>query len=372
MNQLWARLSLTYALVTAVIVTLVVIIVFQLLAAPDFSQLDHAEFSTADIAALQQLQESGVLSRFLRGLFSLQLTFITLVATLAGALVSIWASRRLTRPLTQLEEATRRVGQRELGFRVESSGTDEMIALAEAFNRMVAQLDTAETLRQNLLADVSHELRTPLTVLQGSLRNALDDMKPLDPPQIAMLYDQTRQLNHLIADLHDLAQAEANRLPLQMMGVDFGDLVRQVCNLFAPLAADDGIEIVVESPTVVPLIRGDRTRLIQVLQNLVANALRYARSTVTLGLAQEDDRLLLTVADDGAGIAPEQVPHIFDRFYRADSSRTRETGGSGLGLAIVKSIVEAHNGTISVESAPDRGTCLTISFPLAPPDNPRH
>jgi signal transduction histidine kinase len=225
-------------------------------------------------------------------------------------------------------------------------------------------LEAAESRRQHLLADVSHELRTPLTVLQGNLRAALDDVTPLDPPQIAKLYDQTRQISHLITDLHDVAQAEAKQLPLHMAGVEMVDLVQQVGDIFAPLVEADGIELTVVTPPIAPLMRGDRARLMQVLQNLMSNALRYARASITLTITAAADQLVLTVADDGEGIDPTHVEHIFDRFYRADSSRTRDTGGTGLGLAIVKSIVEAHGGTVSAQSAVDEGTRIIVNLPI--------
>ena len=196
----------------------------------------------------------------------------------------------------------------------------------------------------------------------GAVGGGLERLAGLEPPQIAKLYDHTRQLNRLINDLHDLAQAEANRLSLNMTPLNLSELVTQAGELFAPLAEDSGLRIVVDTPSAT-MVQGDRARLMQVLQNLVANAMRYAKSEIRLVIQSNDDATMLTIEDDGIGIAPEHLEHIFDRFYRADSSRARQTGGTGLGLAIVKSLVEAHGGTVNALSQVGVGTTMQLSFP---------
>ena len=366
MNRLWVRLSLLY---TSVMLLVVLILLSLLFFTPDndirMNRADALEngLTSEQFDAIVLLNDTGVLREFVRSVFSVQLAVITTLTIVLGIVASIWMSYRMTRPLTQLEEATRKVGQHNLSYRVEESGTAEMIALANAFNGMAAELESAELRRQNLLADVSHELRTPLTVLQGNLRSALDDVSTLQPSQIAKLYDHTRQLNRLINDLHDLAQAEANRLSLNIAPINLGDLVTQAGELFAPLAEDSDLHITVDTPSRATTVNGDRARLMQILQNLVANALRYAKSEIRLSIQSDPKTTTLMIEDDGMGIEPEHLEHIFDRFYRADSSRTRQTGGTGLGLAIVKSLVEAHGGTINAESRLGFGTKMQLSFP---------
>ncbi len=361
MNRLWVRLSLVYVAVIVSVVLLLIVFLYFVPAAPLRPDgLFAANFSAEQLAALNFLAETGVLSRLIRGLFSVQLAGFMLVTLLAGVAASTYASYRLTQPLVDLEEAVEQFGQRDLSKRVAiPRGSEEMISLAHSFNGMAAALESAETRRQNLLADVSHELRTPLTVLQGNLRAALDGVAQLDPAKIAKLYDQTRQLNHLVQDLHDLAQAEANRLTLNQTTVDLAEMVQQIADIFAPLAEEEGIVVRVNSAESLT-INADHARLMQVFQNLVANALRYAASEIVLTVRRAGGFATVTISDDGNGISAEHLPHIFDRFYRADDSRSRETGGTGLGLAIVKSIVEAHDGMVDATSQSGQGTTFSV------------
>ena len=365
MNRLWVRLSLTYTTTTIFILVLITLLVRQTIGIGQrgLSNLPTT-LNPADAAAWQQLIASGSFEEMMRSIFSIQLIAGLMVISLAGIVGSIYASWRMTRPLTILEGAARKAGQRQLRHQAPVIGSQEMRSVAEAFNEMVTALNAAETRRQELLADVSHELRTPLTVLQGNLRAALDGVQQIDMEQIAKLYDQTRQLNHLINDLHDLAQAEAWRLPLRRTEVNIKALVDQAGEIFDLMAQENGITLTIDTPSVLPTLYGDSARLTQVLQNLITNALRYADTKVVLQVAALANEICITVTDDGEGIAPEHLPYIFDRFYRTDSSRTRETGGSGLGLAIVRSLVEAHGGRLAVTSTLNTDTTFTIHFPL--------
>lgn len=368
MNRLWLRLSVVY--VTTILVIFLTSVLLLLLSPPSPEMVSPGIFTAEEREAWEQLRSSPLLQTLLRQLLARQFLGALVVIILAGVVASVWASYRLTRPLARLESATRRVGRQGDRPRVPVEGTAEMIGLAEAFNGMVEQLEAGEARRRALLADVSHELRTPLTILQGNLRRALDEGGRLDPRQVATLYDQSRQLGHLVDDLHDLAQAESDQLALDRQGLDLDALVRQAADLFAPLAAERGLRLVVAPSAPLPPVRADRARLGQVLQNLLANALRYARGEIRLALEREQDEARLHIADDGAGIAAQHLPHLFDRFYRPDASRSRASGGSGLGLAIVRSIVEAHGWSITVRShvqGPEQGTTFTIAIPLNPP-----
>ena len=232
---------------------------------------------------------------------------------------------------------------------------------------MAADLEQAETLRQNLLADVAHELRTPLSVIQGNLQAILDDVFELDKTEIAQLYDQTRQLSRLVDDLHELAQAEAGQLHLEMTDLDLADLLADVTGIYTPIADATGIELQTRSSEGLPSIRGDRARLTQCLQNLLTNALRFTPpgGKVNVTLEGNSYHVTLRVADSGAGIVPEHLPYIFDRFYRANPARSRETGGAGLGLAITRAIIEAHKGEIEAHSDGEgMGSTLTIRLPV--------
>ena len=372
MNRMWVRLSIIYGSIIVVIALVLIVVFSQVFGSPDVNELARRlDLNEADTEVLRQLDNMDVLRRVFGVTFITQLFGIFVLAILSGVIASIWSSWIITRPLTILDNAIRRLSLGDDSTRVHIQGASrEVESLADSFNVMVDELAAAEKRRQHLLADVSHELRTPLTILQGNLRGMLDDVYTLDKDQIAKLYNHTRQLSHLVDDLHDLAQAEANRLPLVMMGVDLAQLVEQAGQLFTPLAQEAGIRLNVEVNPEMPMIRGDRQRLMQVLQNLIGNALRYARSEIHLTLTAQTDHVQLTIMDDGPGIDTSDLPHIFDRFYRTDTSRTRDTGGTGLGLAIVKSIVVAHNGTISARSRVDQGTTFSIILPLVPISSP--
>jgi signal transduction histidine kinase len=233
---------------------------------------------------------------------------------------------------------------------------------------MSAALEKGEQLRRNLVADVAHELRTPLSVIQGNLRAILDDVYTLDKEEVARLYEQTRHLSRLVNDLHELAQAEARQLPLNRQPANLNDLVALTGETFAPVAETKGVSLEMILPAQTISLNVDSTRLRQVLHNLLNNALRHTPKggRIMLNLEPNSEAINLSVSDTGEGIPPDHLPHIFNRFYRADAVRSRESGGTGLGLAIARAIVEAHNGQISAASsgAPGQGSTFTVTFPI--------
>ena len=285
------------------------------------------------------------------------------LATVFGMLVSRW----LSAPLIHLVDGTQAIAKRDLSFRVAEQGSDEMREVSNSFNRMAAALEDAETLRRSMLNDIAHELRTPLTVLEGNLRAILDDVYPLEKTEIARLYDQTRHLHRLVDDLRLLAQAEARQLPLQRTPSDLVALLEEA-ELFAPLAGEKNISLDTSLPRSSVLAAVDRMRFTQALQNLLTNALQHtpAGGVIRLSLRTEEETAAITVADNGDGIATEDMSRVFDRFYRVDKNRTRDTGGIGLGLAIAQALVEAHDGEIEVSSAGvGQGSTFTVRLPLA-------
>lgn len=309
--------------------------------------------------------------QFLLGWLSRSLLLVAAVGGVLGILFGILASRSLTSPLSRLAEAARAIGARDLTRRVEVEGSDEVKEVAQAFNDMAATLEGAETLRRNLVADVAHELRTPLSVLQGNLRAMLDDVYSLDKAEISRLYDETRLLSRLVNDLHELAQAEAGQLRLNRQTTDLADLVQSTAAAFSPAAEAKGVTLSTQVALDLPLVTADPARLTQVLHNLLANALRHTPSGGTISLRAgcelgKESQVWLAVQDSGEGISFRDLPHVFDRFYRADPARSRATGGAGLGLAIVRAIVEAHGGRVSAVSdgTPGHGSTFTVQLPL--------
>ncbi len=299
-----------------------------------------------------------------------QLQRTLLIAALAAAGLGIVSglviSRTVSRPLAQLAQTARAFAAHNWDQRVQVRGTEEVAEVAFAFNDMADSLQQSETLRRNLMADVAHELRTPLTVLQGNLRAMLDGVYPLERGEIATLYDETRLLNRLVDDLRELALAEAGQLKLNLQPIDLTPLVASTVTNFLPIAEERQLALSTTIDRAVD-VRADPDRAAQVLRNLIANALWHTppRGKVTVAAQLIDRGWQISITDTGEGIAPEDRPHVFDRFYRSDKSRTRHTGGSGLGLAIAKSLVEAMGGRIGVESKVDQGSRFWFTLPPA-------
>jgi two-component system OmpR family sensor kinase/two-component system sensor histidine kinase BaeS len=280
------------------------------------------------------------------------------VALLVGVIAGVLLARTLAAPLGQVSAAAGAIAAGDLSQRVPERGTVETQALARSFNQMAENLEQAEQLRRNLLADVAHELRTPLTVIQGNLQALLDGVYPLERAEIATIYDETRLLSRLVADLRELAQAEAGQLKLHLGPVDLVAVLVQTVDSFALLAQESQVRLDLDVPASLPPVIADSDRLAQVLRNLLANALRHAGpgGHVQVAARPEADRLRISVADGGPGIPAADLLHVFDRFWRGDPARSRDSGGSGLGLAITRHLVEAQGGVIGVESLEGEGT----------------
>ena len=279
------------------------------------------------------------------------------ILALAGFASWITATQ-LVRPIRALTTATKRTAEGDRTVRVDG-GAGEIGELAKSFNAMSEKLAENERQRQALVSDVAHELRTPLGNITGWLEATQDGLAEPDPHLIAMLLEESLLLQRLVDDLHDLAQADAGTLRLHPEPIALDDVVDQVVN------AQQNREILLRAETTPVHLSADPVRLRQALGNLVANAVRYTPpgGEVVVKLFQEGETAVLEVVDTGTGIAPDDVPHVFDRFWRADKSRSRRTGGSGLGLAITRHLVEAHGGTVSVTSTLGQGSTFRISLP---------
>ena len=293
---------------------------------------------------------------------------IVAVATAGGlALLLMWVlSRRIVGPVEALTGAARRMGAGDWSARVPVQSRDEIGDLGQAFNAMAESLARNETLRRQLVSDVAHELRTPLTNLHAQLEAIEDGLVPANAESLRSLHEETLLLARLVEDLQDLSLAEAGQLRLRRAPVPPREVLDNAAAAFRPQAEEHRIALHVEAADA-PDVNADRGRLLQVLRNLVANAVTHTPDggTVTLAAREEDDAVRFDVRDTGEGIPAEHLPHVFDRFYRADASRARATGGAGLGLAIVKHLVEAHGGTVAAASEPGRGTVISFTIPRA-------
>ncbi len=328
------------------------------------------------------------------------LAIAAIIAGGLGIVLGVLISRALAAPLNDLATAARAFAGRDWSRRVRVSGTEEVATVAREFNAMADAIQRGEEQRRALMADIAHELRTPLTVVQGNLRAMLDDVYPLERKEIATIYDETRLLSRLVDDLRELALAESGQLELKTQEVDLGAIARAAIANFSAGAdaqnvrlifeesggshAADALDMPVRSAQCASRgakpadqypetsrVRGDPDRIAQILRNLLANALRYTPNggRVTLSVTQDENFTRVSVTDTGEGIAPEDLPRVFDRFYRGDKSRARAPfdlrsgDGTGLGLAIVKSLVEAMGGQISVESELGKGTRFVFHLP---------
>jgi two-component system OmpR family sensor kinase len=289
-----------------------------------------------------------------------------LLAAGLGIAIGLVISRTVSRPLSQLAQAARAFAAHNWDQRVKVGGTEEVAEVSFAFNDMADSLQQAETLRRNLMADVAHELRTPLTVLQGNLRAMLDGVYPLERGEIATLYDETRLLNRLVDDLRELALAEAGQLKLNLQAIELAALIGSTVTNFMPVAEERGLTLEAQIDRAVE-VRADPDRVAQVLRNLIANALWHTppQGHIAVEARPIDPGWQISITDTGEGIAPEDLPRVFDRFYRAAKPRTRHNGGSGLGLAIAKSLVEAMGGQIGAESELGRGSRFWFTLPRA-------
>ncbi len=300
------------------------------------------------------------------GAFDLRLSLAALAAGLVALGLSWALSRRILGPIEALTRAARRLGSGDLAARVPARGADEIGELSRAFNAMAEDLSRQESLRRTLVTDVAHELRTPLTNLRGQLEAVEDGLLPSSPDTIRSLQEEVMLLSRLVEDLQTLSVAEARRLPLDRAAVQLRDLVEGALESMKLRAKESGITLRSRLEELPP-VNADAARIGQVLRNLLTNAITHtpAGGSVEVGARAEPGFVTVSVIDTGPGIAAEHLPHVFERFYRADPSRARATGGAGLGLAIVKSIVEAHGGSVGVESHPGNGAIFRFSLPLA-------
>ncbi len=277
------------------------------------------------------------------------------------------AFREFSTPLSTIMAAADAVADGDLSVRVPERGPGEFGRLSRSFNRMVSQLAEAEESRRNLTADVAHELRTPLHIIQGNLEGILDGVYASDPDQINTILDETRLLTRLVEDLQTLSLAEAGELAMKPGQVQVVELVEDVKASFSSRAASVDVRLVTAHPAEAGklIVNGDRERLDQGLSNLVANAFQHTPpgGTITLTTSLQGGSVIIQVADTGGGISPDDMPHIFDRFWRADRSRSRQSGGSGLGLSITRQLIEAHGGRIDVKSTQGEGTTFTVELP---------
>jgi signal transduction histidine kinase len=291
---------------------------------------------------------------------------IAVGASAAGAL-SYLVTKRIVQPLIQMEEITQKFAAGHLEERVPANEIPEVDQLASSFNRMAATLEGVEQRRRELVSDLTHELRTPLTVLKGYLEGLTDGTIEPSEEIYGRLSRETARMQRLVNDVQELSKMEAGYLPIKSRPFDLYPLIASIVQRFADqLLTTDGPQLRFDCPSGTPPVFADPERVEQILVNLISNALRHTPSGwVTVQIHPEIDRLWIAVIDTGQGISATDLPHVFERFWRADRSRDRTSGGTGIGLAICRRLVELQGGKIEVESQLERGSTFRFSLPIA-------
>ena len=303
--------------------------------------------------------------QLLRPRYFVLLFLVPLGIFLLAGIIGRLSFRRVGNPVIDILNGIDEVAKGNLNIQIDESGARYFRALANSLNHMISELARAEQQRRNMTADIAHELRTPLHIIQGNLEGMLDGVYEPTPENLNAMLDETHLLTRLVSDLQTLSLAEAGQLPLHPTHFPVADLLNDVAASFSSRAAAQKVTLQAKCETEVEL-NADYDRLDQVLSNLVANALRYTpeSGSITLTARVDAERVIITVADNGAGIAAEDLHYIFDRFWKGDRARTRDGAGSGLGLAIARQLVRAHGGSIEAASQVGQGTIFTITIPV--------
>jgi signal transduction histidine kinase len=289
-----------------------------------------------------------------------------LIAGLTALLLALVFANTLLKPLHTLKAAAEQMAQGDLSQRVCIKEKSEIGALAHAFNTMAESLSRSEQARRHLVNDVAHELRNPLMNIRGYLELLVEGVLEPTPDTLSSLYEETSLLSRLVADLQEVSLAEAGQLHLALQPVELADVVSQAVQILRPQAEQKHLTLHIHLSPTLPCLEADPERVAQILRNLLRNAITHtpAEGEISITAHRSQSWVHISVQNTGPGIAPEHLPYLFERFYRADPSRARATGGSGLGLAIVKQMVQAHGGQITVTSQQGQGACFTLTLPV--------
>ncbi|MCK4724513.1 MAG: HAMP domain-containing protein [Anaerolineales bacterium] len=301
------------------------------------------------------------------------LILATLAALVASLIVSIFISRQVVAPVKEMMVASRRIADGHYEERVYVGGDvakgeqDELGQLALSFNQMTEKLEKTETIRRQLIGDVTHELRTPLTIIKGSMEGLMDGVLPAEAETYHQIYREADRLSRLVDDLQELSRVESGAYDLNLKSVSVSDLVTAAKTRLGIQFEEKGVYLHSELSADLPQVLADEDRIVQVLLNLVGNALQYTPSggEVFITAVSQSDRIQITISDTGIGIPAEHLPNLFTRFYRVDKSRSRALGGTGLGLSIVKHLVEGWGGKVWAESALNQGSTFYFTVPRA-------
>ena len=364
---------LAVILVGAVVLTVTIGIALPQAYGRHLSQFDEGRRGLGAGGAGNQERGSALFTNFQTAV-SESLTLASLAATFSAVVVSVIVTQRWVKPIRAMTASSDRIARGKYQERVQlppqtpSNQHDEIEQLAVSFNKMAERLEQTEAIRQRLLGDVAHELRTPLSVIQGSMEALLDGVLPAEPATYQNIYRETERLKKLVSDLGELSRVEARADEIHPTHTPVEPMVARIVSLLEGEFTAKGVELGAKLAHDLPDVLADRDRINQVLMNLVGNALQHTPEggRVEIAAVAQKDEIRIAVRDTGAGISAEHLPHLFERFYRADTSRARASGGSGIGLTIAKYLVEAHGGRIWAESpGPGQGATFNFTLPRA-------
>ena len=288
-----------------------------------------------------------------------------IIGTLAATILSYWLAKRIVRPLAQMETTIGQFANGQLERRMDNLEIPELDRLAMGFNRMASSLEEVESRRREIIDDLTHELRTPLTIIRGRLEEIADSIIVATPQIHLRLIKETKRLQRLVDDLQELSQAEAGSLTLKLQPINIRSVLQPLAEKFGDQLIDSDRSIILDCPNNLPYVMVDSDRLEQILINLLSNSLRHTpQGSITLAAWAEKNLVWISVRDTGSGIAAEELPHIFRRFWRSQKSRSQKYDGTGIGLAICKGLVELHRGEILVESQVGVGSIFKFYLPI--------
>ncbi len=367
--SLGGKFLLSYLLIVLVGVATLLVVTFAL--APTLFQAQLMPILQTHPNTLTTAEATQrILGDFLGTLF-VALAVAAIFATVTSLAISLFVARRITGPLRQMTQASERISAGHYAERIEIApvhATDELGQLASSINALAVALEQTERRRLEVIGNVTHELRTPIATLEGYLEGLLDGVIEPTPRAFAMLHTEAGRLRRLVDDLQELSRAEARQIPLSLQPVAPQRLVQSALEPLEEQFAEKGLQLQIHVPEVLSPVMVDPNRAVQILTNLLVNALRYtpAPGRVEVAVSREKTKVAFRVSDTGVGISPEQFAHIFERFYRVDKSRSRAFGGSGIGLTIAQSLAQAMGGEIRVESAGlGQGSSFTLTLPQA-------
>ena len=351
--------------------------VFVLVTAAQFTVPNAFDRHMAEMTAVMGAEaaelEEDLYTNF-QNAFRESLLFSAAAAFLSAVVVSALVTRQVVAPIRRIRKVSQHIAEGHYEERVDlpdnlnRGDMDELDQLAESFNQMTTRLESAESLRKQLIGDIAHELRTPLATIRGYLEGLIDGVLPAEQDSFHQIYQEAERLQLLVDDLQDLNRVESGAYQLNIQPVDLAAVIRMVENRLSRQYAEKGVELSNRISSDLPLVLGDADRLGQVFTNLIGNALQYtpAGGQVEFRAEKIGRRIRVSISDTGIGIAADDLPRIFTRFYRVDKSRSRVGGGSGIGLTIARHLVESHGGRLRVKSPGlGQGSTFKVDLPLA-------